>query len=381
MGSRDLFDFYSMGVKMGYEIDFLEVGENSKSGDAIALRFGNFDGTREEQKVVIIDGGYKVSGENLVNLVKNHYETDYVDLVVLTHPDADHASGLKVVLDELNVGELWMHKPWEHNIGKASLFKDGRVTDNSIGERLKKSLDTAYSLYELAIEKDIRVQEPFAGLGAFNNNLQVIGPAYEYYNELLLDFTKMPEKAAITSESSFFLNPITTVAKKALSWVTDHWSIDSIVDEGDETSAQNNSSVILQLTVDGKRLLFTGDAGRQALTYAADCLGDRSSLLPLQMMQIPHHGSFRNIGPTVLDQLVGPKVAIGTPPHFAAIVSCAPEGEPKHPSRKVTNAFKRRGADVAKTAGKSVRYFTSDAPKRDGYTAIDTVEFYDLVEE
>ena len=42
---------------MGYEIDFIGVGQESKSGDAIAIRWGNLLGPREQQSVVVIDGG------------------------------------------------------------------------------------------------------------------------------------------------------------------------------------------------------------------------------------------------------------------------------------------------------------------------------------
>ena len=41
---------------MGYEVDFLPVGDGEKSGDAISLRFGNLFGGRNEQVVIIIDG-------------------------------------------------------------------------------------------------------------------------------------------------------------------------------------------------------------------------------------------------------------------------------------------------------------------------------------
>ncbi|PTB91385.1 MBL fold hydrolase, partial [Marinobacter sp. Z-F4-2] len=51
---------------MGYEVDVLGVGEKSTSGDAIAIRYGNLHGSREEQTVVVIDGGYKGDGAKLV---------------------------------------------------------------------------------------------------------------------------------------------------------------------------------------------------------------------------------------------------------------------------------------------------------------------------
>ncbi|MFI1955905.1 hypothetical protein ACH437_29400 [Streptomyces xinghaiensis] len=38
---------------MGYEIDFLPVGEESKGGDAIALRYGNLYGSRRELTVIV----------------------------------------------------------------------------------------------------------------------------------------------------------------------------------------------------------------------------------------------------------------------------------------------------------------------------------------
>ena len=37
---------------MGFEIDFLPVGEGQKSGDAVAVRHGNLHGSRSEQFVI-----------------------------------------------------------------------------------------------------------------------------------------------------------------------------------------------------------------------------------------------------------------------------------------------------------------------------------------
>lgn len=86
---------------IGLEIDFLAVGEESSGGDAITLRYGNLHGPRSEQTVIVIDGGFVDSGEQLVEHSRNHFNTDEVDVVVSTHPDQDHAGGLKVVLEEL----------------------------------------------------------------------------------------------------------------------------------------------------------------------------------------------------------------------------------------------------------------------------------------
>ena len=55
---------------MGFEIDFLAVGGGEKSGDAIALRWGNLSGSRAEQRILVIDGGTLEAGQNLVDHVK-----------------------------------------------------------------------------------------------------------------------------------------------------------------------------------------------------------------------------------------------------------------------------------------------------------------------
>ena len=92
----------------GYEIDFIPVGEGEKKGDAIAMRITKNGKT----EIYVIDGGTKTSGNALVQHVRDYYGTNQVDYLISTHPDIDHISGLKVILEELEVRELWMHKPW-----------------------------------------------------------------------------------------------------------------------------------------------------------------------------------------------------------------------------------------------------------------------------
>ena len=117
---------------MGYEVDYLPVGEGEKSGDAIAMRWGDLEGGRAPQRVIVIDGGTKESGLALVERIDSCYQTDKVDLVICTHCDADHASGLSVVIRELQVGALLMHTPWQYAENIHKIVTDGRVTEQSL---------------------------------------------------------------------------------------------------------------------------------------------------------------------------------------------------------------------------------------------------------
>lgn len=348
---------------MGYQVDFLGVGEESKSGDAIVIRFGNLHGSRREQTVVVIDGGFKDTGDAIVTHIKEHFGTDEVDIVINTHPDQDHINGLETVLNNLRVGELWIHKPWEHNAGLAGKFTDGRVTDNSISQRLKENLERAWTLVQLAESKGILVREPFTGEQCTSGSLKVIGPSIQYYESLIPEFEGMPNKAASSLVENLF-----SKAAAAFKRFLATWGDDQIGDDG-VTSAKNNSSVITQIIVDGRRLLFTGDAGIQALEHAAEQVELCLSGAVLRFIQIPHHGSRRNIGKTVLNRLVGEPVAHGESRSITAIASTAKSGEPKHLRKAVMNAFTHRGVKVLATRGICICHHF-DAPARNGWSSL-----------
>lgn len=95
-------------------------------------------------------------------------------------------------------------------------------------------------------------------------------------------------------------------------------------------------------------------------------------------MQVPHHGSRRNVGPTILNRLIGPVVSEGHVPHFTAVVS-APKDDSAHPRKIVMNAFMRRGAHVLGTQGVAT-CFGSGFPQRAGYGPATPMNFSPVVE-
>jgi len=359
---------------MGYEIDFIPVGEGEKSGDAIILRFGNLFGNREEFKVVVVDAGFKESGGNeIVNHIKKYYGTSIVDLAVSTHPDNDHIAGLEVVLNELNVKKLWMHQPWKHTGGISELFKSPRVTDKSVKEALRKSLDEARDLERLALSRNIPIEEPFTGI-SFESALFVLGPSKQFYENLLPDFRGTPEP----KES--FLGKALEAAREAVKKIAERWDYETLDDSG-ETSAENNTSTILLLFNEERCSLLTSDAGIPALNNAISMFKDNPEFFSkLHFVQVPHHGSKRNIGPTILNKIIGPILVDKNAKIKTAFASTSKDSDEKHPSKKVTNAFKRRGAPVHTTSGEAKRHH-HNAPDREGWVASTPLPFYDEVED
>lgn len=343
------------------EIDLLNVDSGEKSGDAIVFRYGDLSNPAN-QKVVVIDGGTLDSGQRLVKMIKEVYNTTKVDLVICTHPDGDHASGLREILNELTVGELWIHKPWDHSKHICDLFHDGRITPSSLDERLRDAYDYTHQLETIANEKGIPIREPFTDREFDNGIIKVLGPSIDYYRELLPDFARSPEAKTLSEK-------IIASFSKAVRWVRE--TIEGeLLDESGETSAENNSSSVILLSYNGEYHLFTGDAGIPALKKVIQYANGKSiDLKNLKCFQVPHHGSRRNVSPSVLNEIKGSN----------AYISAAKESE-KHPSRKVINALKRRGAAVFSTEGEKLCY-TSSGILRPGYSYAQQHPFYDEVQE
>lgn len=359
---------------MGYEVDFLAVGGESRCGDAIALRFGNLLSDPPQQVVIVVDGGFTESGKQLVDLIKLRYRTDTVDLVVSTHPDSDHICGLREVLNGLKVGQLAMHLPWEHADRISTWFRDGRVTDASVSENLRRSLEDAYDLHKDAKRRGIEIVEPFQGTFGWGGQFTVLAPSRALYESLLPDFRGTPQAAAPGLPDTL------TTLLGLFARAAESLNIETLKDDGG-TSAENCSSVVSLLRVEGRAVLLTGDAGIPTLTEAAnqlDSLGvDRASI---SLVQVPHHGSRRNVGPTVLNRILGPIRASDVQERTAfASVACNADAT-KHPSKRVTNAFRRRGSPVFVTKGINI-WHHRDAPGRDDYSALTPIPLFAEVDD
>ncbi|MFC1636423.1 hypothetical protein ACFL5Z_16470 [Planctomycetota bacterium] len=371
---------------MGYEIDYLPVGTkpDHKSGDAIAMRFWDTD--PDKSVVITIDGGTRDSGAALVEHVKKYYKTSTVHIAVLTHPDADHSSGLRDILEQMDVAVLLCFIPWEHASDVLSIVRnaDSRVTVASIQNRLRDAFPATVEAVELAREKKIKIIEPFANKSPIDLNeatrAYLLGPTYDaYLNRWLPHYDCLP---TLPTTQSRLLEILRRKVERAAKWIAETWDSELLIDPGDkEVNAENNSSVILALVQGNNRFLFCGDAGLPSLTDALT-FGSTSGLSPsgYTFFHVPHHGSRHNVGPTLLNAFFGePLPSPGDHKTGTAFVS-ATRGDPKHPSRRVTNALNRRDVKVIATAGSAKLHHSSDYVDR-GWQRAEPVPFYDQVED
>ncbi|MYB77452.1 MAG: MBL fold metallo-hydrolase, partial [Chloroflexi bacterium] len=313
-----------------FEIDFIEVG-NSASGDAISLRYQDDDGT---EWIHVVDGGYSDDGDKLTKNIKANYDDPgFIDHVVLTHPDGDHASGLKKVLDEFDVGALWMNRPWQHVDELLPLF-DYEYTRNELIQRLRRDFPYTADLEKIAIEKGIGIHDAFQGsqIGEFT----VLAPSKRRYIDLIVDSEKTPEPERSSAiEGNIFERAIRAVRNMVVEWGEENLKGDT---EG--TSAENETSIVQFSELCGKKILLTGDVGVDGLEEAYQYAISMGVNLPgIDRFDVPHHGSRRNVSPEILDKWLGPK--LNSKPengNFTAIIS-ANRNDKSHPRKAVVRAL------------------------------------------
>jgi beta-lactamase superfamily II metal-dependent hydrolase len=367
---------------MKCEIEFLPVGDASKAGDAIVIRYGEPDAFW----LMTIDGGNIDSGELVVEHIRKEFGPHaYISHAVLTHSDADHASGLRHILREIEVKALWMNAPWWFVDETRPYFLD--KADQRLQQKIASEYDLIMEILKIAQNRKTSIHSAFAGaqIGPFH----VLSPHREFYMALVSQFDRTPEpdQAAIEAvgfwigkqPDSALKRAYEAVVAKAQKWIKESWDVERLKDGG-ITNASNESSTILYGQFDNNaRVLLTGDAGVKAFSHAA-IQAERMgfSLQNFNFIQVPHHGSRRNVGPTILNQVIGPilpKDAI----RYQAFVS-APKDDESHPRKIVLNAFNRRGYRVDATQGVKKVYLGGFSPRPD-YESSTAIPFSTTVED
>lgn len=356
-----------------FEIDFLGV-ESPKSGDAIPLRY-EINGVTY---IHAVDGGFQLCADKVVNHIKTYYGNPaYIDHVVVTHPDRDHAGGVKALLENFSVGQLWMLRPWTYSNEVIDRFARFTSVEN-LKARLKQVYPRIAELETIATEKSIPIREPFQGaaIGAFT----VLAPTKARYLDLIVESERTPESVEEADRGTLgeFVDLVQAAATKAVAVVAAvraAWGEEIFSPE--ETSAENEMSVIQYANLCGKRILLTGDAGRTALAEAADFAPSVGLQLPgIDRFQVPHHGSRRNVSTELLDRWLGQRLPFqltAGQEGFSAYISSAKEDE-AHPRKAVVRALVHRGAAVFATEG--VDLCTSfNAPPRAGWTSAKLLDY------
>lgn len=306
----------------GFEMDMLNVG------DADALLITHWENGLPTR--VLIDGG-NAGSVDAVRAFLVAREIRVIHHVVCSHPHDDHAAGLVELLKDRQFGfqRLWMHHPMNHIDGTLLNRAWGQGRSARVTRILRESLETQNSLTTVARARGMAMDlEPFKGTRI--GPLFVCGPSEEFYEALLLEFSNLDKLALFESEME------ADARDEELDDALEEAGLPVLASgllDNPHTQPENDSCTILWTKYGEETFLFTADAGAAALERAKTDY----SIGNCTWMQMPHHGSRRNITKALI-QHFSPKIAW---------VSAA--GKRKHPRRAVVNAFKEQGAVALST--------------------------------
>lgn len=337
---------------MASQLEIWFVGGTGKaSADAVALRWGNdLESTEPDQTVAVIDSGRSTADrEELVRIVRERFTSETIDHLVATHSDNDHIGQMSKLKDDFDIGQVWAHNPWKH----LHVYPDYPRKVEASAQDQRKLLE-AYD-----------VTEPLPGLGSADGVMRFLGPSVTFYEELLPkiftldqlldnDPSTIAASAALTREPKVPLDAGFAIPGIEADWETDH------LGPGNNSSASNKASVITSIQIGNSYVLLSGDSDAQSFDRATDEI-TATGITPstLRIVQIPHHGSWRNMNKNIADLLCG------QPPgetkaveqlqsaQFRAVAMTGTNDD-DHPSERVLNAFIRRGRHAVATKGQAV---------------------------
>lgn len=308
---------------------FLDVGQ----GDGILIR-------TEQGTSILIDGGSTSNqrvGEYVLLPAIRYYGMSELDYVFVTHGDADHISGIEYLLNAEHIGV---------RIRNLVLAKYGDRQGLANIETLakKKNINVVY------MEAGDKIQEKqnpdIAGLTL--ECLYPSGSTLEAKQVVERETDSKAEAKQLAEREADSISETKQVAEREASGITDDKKIaiglDNVITAnvpGEEATGSgldaNDLSMVLLAKYDGRKILFTGDAGSMV---EKRLILEKSILLSeTDALKVGHHGSHSASSKGFLQT---------TKPQYA-IISCGKKNHYGHPHEETLMHLQTIGARVYRT--------------------------------
>ena len=314
----------------GFEIFFLYLG----NADSILVRYYN----QGVKTIILIDGGCKKHAPVVRKFLRDRGET-LIHHLVCSHYHEDHAAGLIELVQDtsLTIGKAWVHTG---TLAFDRVDRTRHQTFANLLRRIQASKETQNELVSTLRRRGILIEEPFAAPQAWIGPLLIVSPTKEFYNAQL----ELIRQDAIANalNQRYQKRDLQAMMEAAFGSASQAEEDDGELG-GEPTSPENEISTVLLFPWTGtdsitRHFLLTADAGTAALTDLKNRSEQANGILKsLRWMQIPHHGSRRNMDINLID-------------YFKPVTSfVSAEGSKKHPSVKLVNAIKERNGTVYST--------------------------------
>ncbi len=237
-------------------IDFIDVGQ----ADSILVR--------NQDKVMLIDAGTNEAGETVVNYLKN-LEITKIDYLIGTHPHEDHIGGLDDVINNFDIGQIYMPKietttKTFEDVLEAIENKNLTVTSPNKGDKIELGQAVGEFMTEPILDEDnLNVSSLVLRLEFGNTSYLFMGDAEEENEETIhwpkTDVLKVGHHGSSTSSSESFLEQVqpqyaVIMAGKDNSYgLPTQETIDKLTNMGSEIYRTDEDGTI-QMTSDGNAI-------------------------------------------------------------------------------------------------------------------------------
>ena len=236
---------------LGMVTIWLSVFSTSENLKIVSCNVGQGDSTLIIHKSVeiLIDGGPDNSVIDCLSKYIPFWDRT-IEVVILTHPQSDHYTGLIAVMDRYKVGKI-----------------------------LANSLNSGSQTYEMlknrVLTRGVDVVNPTAGMFVRSGliYLDILHPSKEFL-------------AKNSSPNNLFISPFDNSS--------------GVLGASDSSLDPNEFSIITLLTFGSFRFLFTGDAGSELLDSLATTLSE-NGINSINYIKIPHHGSKYSVSENIYD--------------------------------------------------------------------------------
>lgn len=273
-------------------------------GDSLLLEFGE----AERPHRILIDGGpwysYDSLRERLLRIPESQRE---LDLLVVTHIDADHIDGIVRLLQDDSLGvtfkDIWFND-WEQLQPGLTGVLGARQ-----GEYLGALLDTKSLPWNEALgRKPVMVPRDGAlpRLPVGDAELVLLSPGPDELENLRRHWQKVLKKAGITpGDRDHALAELENKSRYA--------PPRGVLGLEPDSSEANGSSIAFMFIHEGKRLLLAGDAFAPVLEASlARFHAEEGGEPPVEAFKLAHHGSFSNITKKLVRQAHARRYLVST---------------------------------------------------------------------
>lgn len=257
----------------------------AREGDCLLLSYG---GAESALSHILVDAGRTATGRALTNDLIGRGIT-HLELVVVTHVDADHIEGmldfLEAAAGRIDMNDVWFNG-WKH------LQEDLEGMGPAQGERLT-TLIAALPWNQATFGRAVRIDDdgpvelpPLPG----GMVMTVLSPDRRKLQRMIPEWEKACRKAGLVpGEGRDDDQP--RQGLEALGMNLEALAATRTKDDG---AAANGTSIAMLAEYGGLRALLGADAHPDVLTRSVRALGN-GDRLSLDLLKVPHHGSQANV--------------------------------------------------------------------------------------